>query len=775
MQPEALAAFQHPAGQAECAGLRAAQAERIDAEIHQQAGDAVHAGGEGGRAVHLALDADLRRQELVHERQVEAVHLQGEGIAVFGRDAAVHEQALRSVVQHQAVQVQLLAVQDDAGFAEMPGVLAGGQVGIGGMRPELQDAFFVAADRAREVDGGFAGGAGETVVADAQRELVVVRGRVDGRVQHRQRAGAQLGADDVGAERLREIVQEDLDVAQVVGAEGEAVGFDPAVEEVVVDGELDARAVGHVEAGQDQRQQLAGVVELQLHVVVAGIAGFHAFRVQGGEVALQRDVLDVPDEIADGGVAADAAVEERGVQADPLLRPFGLGVQADVADGVRALAVGQDEVLQRRLAVEAAVLLHQVGADAGGDVRHEAAFDAHRGQVRVVDGADQAVAAAVGVRLQVDQAGQFEPERGIVALDAAAGRAVQQGAGHADVMEVAPEGVDFLDAEGIDPGGRESGGRQRGVGAGVHRDRAEGLDAEDVAEVQLARADVQRGLERPAGLGEVIDDSVDVEIAGGALQAAVHVQLRDRAARLQLQGEGNAVGELAEVRRALAGDAGQELGEGGGRAREVLDLHVERQAGDVGQPGDAAGEHRGDAGGKLVERETVHAEVADRTVDAAAADVQRDRAAVEAAGEVGERLQGEARTEEFAFEADLVEEIGQGVRGGEVQREQAHAQVRPGIAEPEVLDERPAVADLDAGAELLDAVAGLLPGRQAVQGPRHLRVRHLEVVAGDVGRDVQVLEVDAETLVGPLVGEEARHPETEVLDAELLDVKDVVR
>ena len=232
---EVLAFVLPLAGQGDGAGIGAGEAQGVEAEVHFHAHGLLRTGGDDGLAVHQALDVELLRQELVDERQVKAVHVQGEGVAVVRGETAVHFQALRSVADQEMVQQDVVAVLDDVGRGEGPGVLAHHDVRADRVRLDDQLAVLLVPEHAAfEVDGGFAARTGEIVIMDAQGEGVVVRAERDGGVEHGQRAGPQLRADDVGQQGAVPVVEEEVDVAEIILAEGDAVGTDAAVQPALV-------------------------------------------------------------------------------------------------------------------------------------------------------------------------------------------------------------------------------------------------------------------------------------------------------------------------------------------------------------------------------------------------------------------------------------------------------------------------------------------------------------------------------------------------------------
>ena len=91
------------------------------------------------------------------------------------------------------------------------------------MRLHAERSFFIAVEAAVKVDGGLSARSGEIVIVDAQREVVVVGTGVDGRVEHGQGAGPQFGTEDAGEEGVVAVVEPQLDVAQVVLVEGDAL------------------------------------------------------------------------------------------------------------------------------------------------------------------------------------------------------------------------------------------------------------------------------------------------------------------------------------------------------------------------------------------------------------------------------------------------------------------------------------------------------------------------------------------------------------------------
>ena len=103
------------------------------------------------------------------------------------------------------------------------------------------------------------------------------------------------------------------------------------------------------------------------------------------------------------------------------------------------------------------------------------------------------------------------------------------------------------------------------------------------------------------------------------------------------------MGDLAEIRGGLVGgEAAEETREGGRRARQVLELGVQRGLLDVRQADDVGVRGGGDARIGFVEDQALNGQVAHGALHVAAPDLHHRRAVDECAGEVGEGLQGAA-------------------------------------------------------------------------------------------------------------------------------------
>ena len=515
-----------------------------------------------------------------------------------------------------------------------------------------------------------------------------------------------------------------------------------------------------------------------IHGVVAAAVLFEFVRKEGVEVAAYGDFLQVPGELRDGAVALEARFEEGGVQADLLPGPVRAGVDLQVADPVRAFLVRQAEAFQPDAAVEALVEADQVRMQAGGDTGQLAAgVYAEGGHIGICNLPVHAVAGPAVLRLQVQHAGQVETQQGIVALDAAGGRIVVQRTDDADIVDVMPEGMDAVDEEGVQGGFRQATAvGEDGMDAGPQRGGAEDVDAQDVAEVQFVGRQVQRELDRTDRIHRVADRSREVECAGGALHLDVEVQIVERTRRFDLEGQRDVVGDGTEIRSGfLGGEAAEEAREARGRARQVLELGVQRGHLDVRQAVEVGVRGGGDVGVSLSEDQAVDGHVAYGSFHMASADLQDRRAVDKGPGEVGQGLQRAARALQVAFDGDRVDKIAEILRRFVFQGQGADVNVRPGVAQDEVF-EQGAVheAELAAGREILDHVAGLLPGGQALDVAADLGVGDGEFIGCEVQGDVQVIEVDPEAFVRAVVGEEAVHSEAEILDTQLLDIENIV-
>ena len=645
------------------------------------------------------------------------------------------------------------------------------------MRLDAERLVFIPVKPAVEVDGGLAARAGEIVVVDAQREAVVVGAGGDGRVEHGQGAGPQFGAEEVGEEGVAPVVETQLDVAQVVLFEGDALRAEAPVQDAVVrDAQGEVGAGGDEGAGREARQQFAGVAEVQVHLVVAAAVGGEFVGEQFGQLAAQGDFFQVFGEVRDGTVAAEAALEEVGGQVDLLPVAVGSRVHPDVAEAVRAGLVHQAEVGDPDVAVEALAGPDHVGMKAGGDAGQFASCIETEGrQIGLGDTAVQAVACLPATGLEVRQAAQIQPQQGIGALDAAFRHAVVQRADDVDVAEVVAERADFLDVQGVDMGVRQA-GAEDGAQAGPDGGGTQDVHAQHVAEVQLAGVQVERHLDGARGIHSVAQLAQEREFAAGALHQDVQVEVVEGALGRGLDGERNVVGDAAQVRRRFVrGQAAEEMGDGGGRSGQIRQPGVQLRKFQVGQSRDTGVRGGGQAGSGLREDQALDVQVVDVAVHVATPDVQDQRAAVEGAAEVGDGLQADGGALQLRFDAYPVNEVGHIREGAVAQGEGAHAQVGPVVAQEDVLEEGAVhEPEFDAGGELFDDVTGAFLGRQAVDEAGDLGVGHAEAVDDQVQAEVQVVEVDADPLVGALVREKTVHPETEVLDSQLLDVEEVV-
>ena len=83
-------------------------------------------------------------------------------------------------------------------------------------------------------------------------------------------------------------------------------------------------------------------------------------------------------------------------------------------------------------------------------------------------------------------------------------------------------------------------------------------------------------------------------------------------------------------------------------------------------------------------------------------------------------------------------------------------------------------ADLGAGGEPVHGIAGLFRDETAVDRSLDLAVVHADAVAGEQAHQhVQVVEVETVAGVAAAIGQETVHPQAEILDPQLLDVKDI--
>ena len=143
----------------------------------------------------------------------------------------------------------------------------------------------------------------------------------------------------------------------------------------------------------------------------------------------------------------------------------------------------------------------------------------------------------------------------------------------------------------------------------------------------------------------------------------VEVQIVERTRRFDLEGQRDVVGDGTEIRSGfLGGEAAEEAREARGRARQVLELGVQRGHLDVRQAVEVGVRGGGDVGVSLSEDQAVDGHVAYGSFHMAAADLQDRRAVDKGPGEVGQRLQGATRALQVAFDGYHVDEIAEILR-----------------------------------------------------------------------------------------------------------------
>ena len=317
---------------------------------------------------------------------------------------------------------------------------------------------------------------------------------------------------------------------------------------------------------------------------------------------------------------------------------------------------------------------------------------------------------------------------------------------------------------------------QDGSGAGAERGGTEQVDAQQAAQVELLRLCVRIDFDRPLRVQQVAELSAEARLAGGAVERAAVGEASDRSAGAELQGQGNAAGILADGGEAARQEGRRELVHACRREFEVFDLQIEHELLHLGQADDGAVHGARDAGMFLGEGQARDMEVVDVALDLAAPDLEHGGIVLEFGNEPGCGLYGQLRGLHVGFNPHLREEIRQRIEAVVVQRDAPHVEVRPGVTEMQVFDQGPVHAYFRAGGEPVQGIAGLLRDEAAVDGGEDLAAVHAYAVAGQQAhQDVEVVEVEAVAGVAAVVGQEAVHPETEILDPELLDIEDVAR
>ena len=398
-------------------------------------------------------------------------------------------------------------------------------------------------------------------------------------------------------------------------------------------------------------------MEEHAHGIAAGFVLYGLSRDQGGEVAPDREILQVADERVDGAVAGIVGFQEGGLEVEDLVLVIDAGAQQDVPDRVRAVIFYKVEIEQVGFSLEEITYPGDVGLDVGGDMGEgTVALDAEHGQVQFGKFAVQAVAAAAFLRLEVGQGCEREAGGGIYAAQHAFGRAVEEGAAGLDPVEIAAEGLQAVDAERIQGGLREA-GPEHGTGAGVQCDGAEGVGSEDAAEVEVAQAQAGADLDGAPLVQQVAQITFEVGITLVRGQFSGEFQLVQRTLGLELKGHRDVPEEVAEIDLRARGDPGDERGQFARRGREVLYAGVQHHPVDVRQAGAGAVHDGTDPGAGLGEAEFVDVEVADISIHTAAFDVQDGAGPAEDPREIGEGLQGQAGRLQFGIEPHFFQEI----------------------------------------------------------------------------------------------------------------------
>ena len=252
----------------------------------------------------------------------------------------------------------------------------------------------------------------DAVVVHHQVDVVVAQldpAQVDGRASH------------VGAERVVPVVEDQPEILQVPGAEGEAAGRDVSVDaSVFAHLEPQGGVLLDIQAGDEESEHFAGVEELEVHLVGRSVPGLARLLQQGRELLPDHQVLEVGDHVHQRLVPDEGALGEAGLEQHPVDVVVRVRAGPDVADVVPSVRVLQLDVPEVDLAQEVPVArADEVRIGLEGDLGRPPLVDVEGVEVGIADIGEELVGGVPRAGGQVELALDEGVQVRVVAHDAA--------------------------------------------------------------------------------------------------------------------------------------------------------------------------------------------------------------------------------------------------------------------------------------------------------------------------------------------------------------------
>ena len=525
----------------------------------------------------------------------------------------------------------------------------------------------------------------DAVVVHHQVDMVVAQldpAQVDGRAGH------------VGAERVVPVVEDQPEILQVPGAEGEAAGGDVAVHAaVLVNLEPQGGVLLDIQAREDESQQLAGIVELEVHLVRRSAPGLSDLFQQGRKLLPDHQVLEVRDHGHERTVPDEGALGEAGFEQHPVDVVIRVRAGPDVADVVPAARILQLDVPEVDLAQEVPVpRADEVRIGLERDLGGPPLVDVQGVEVRIADIREELVGGVPGAGGQVELALDEGVQVRVVAHDAAVEGLVRVGAHGRDAGIVIAQGAQPPDVQGVDPDLQVAGG-EGDIDPGGQGDGTQFLDAGDPPGVQVLRAEDAVQGDVPLAVQDVPEGEVHVGRTRVGREVALHREAVQRALRRGVQAEVRAPAHLSEVQLRVGGPFLDEGAEPAQPEAEVLDTEVQQRGLDVGKPLHRPVDAARDPAAVFPDAESLDGEVAHSAFHLAG-EVRPEGETLQVRGEMADGLHREdGRVHEFALEADPVHEVVIVVQRAQ-EAEIAEMQVGLSVVDVEVVQQDLPVPDL---------------------------------------------------------------------------------
>ena len=332
------------------------------------------------------------------------------------------------------------------------------------------------------------------VEAGAEVDERAVRPGVERDVLGHQRARLEAVGVDVGPHPVAFGVEPALQVAQEIVLDGEQFGGEAALHVVVDQVDTHAAAVGHVDVGSEEVEQ---VLQVEGHQAERS----ERFRIllvlvpcilveQVVDVVFHHPVQGLLHEIGDEDVAVVLGAGDVGIEGQEIAIVFLRGEQGQVADVEVTLAERGHQVADVDPAEEGAFrLLDDVGVERHPDRGTVALVEMERVEVGVIEVEVDDIVAVLALAAHFGVGVGDELQVGIVAHHIGLQQAVLEAAGGQQVVVIIAVEREVVDFEGLDADVEGLAGR-REVDVGLARQRAERRIAQDAAQLQRFGAGV---------------------------------------------------------------------------------------------------------------------------------------------------------------------------------------------------------------------------------------------------------------------------------------------